>query len=49
MITVIGLGVEAGDLTRRGENAIRQAEQEGRKILVRTAHTRSYQSVLDLG
>ena len=49
MITVIGLGVEAGDLTRRGENTILQAVQEGRKILVRTAHTRSYQSVLDLG
>ena len=49
MITVIGLGVESGDLTLRGATAIRQAEKEGRKILVRTANTRSYQSVLDLG
>ena len=49
MITVVGLGVERGDLTRRGEEKIRQAERAGFPILVRTANTRSYQSVLDLG
>ena len=49
MITVIGLGVEAGDLTKRGEEAIFRAVKNGGKIAVRTAHTRSYQSVLDLG
>ncbi len=49
MITVIGLGVAAGDLTKRGETAILQAVKEGAPILVRTANTRSYQSVLDLG
>ena len=49
MITVIGLGVTAGDLTKRGERAILQAANEGAPILVRTANTRSYQSVLDLG
>ncbi len=49
MITVIGLGVEAGDLTKRGEEAIFRAVKKGEKIAVRTANTRSYQSVLDLG
>lgn len=49
MITVIGLGVSVGDLTKRGEQAIINAQKVGAPILVRTAHTRSYQSVLDLG
>lgn len=49
MITVIGLGVEKGDLTKRGEQAILDAAKENRKIVVRTAHTRSYETVLDLG
>ena len=49
MITVIGLGVEKGDLTKRGEQAIMQAAQENRKIVVRTANTRSYETVLELG
>lgn len=49
MITVVGLGNERGDLTKRGEEAILQAVRSGGKIVVRTAHTRSYQSVLDLG
>ena len=49
MVTVIGLGVQAGDLTHRGENAVLQAAKAGAPILVRTAHTQSYQSVLDLG
>ena len=42
MITVIGLGVEKGDLTKRGEEALLQAVQAGRPILVRTANTQSY-------
>ncbi len=49
MITVIGLGVERGDITKRGEQAIIEGAKAGRKIFVRTANTRSYQSVLDLG
>ncbi len=49
MITVIGLGVEAGDLTKRGEEVILRAASRGDKILVRTAKTRSYQTVKDLG
>ena len=48
MITVIGLGVSVGDLTKRGEQAIINAQKISAPILVRTAHTRSYQSVLDL-
>lgn len=49
MITVIGLGVEQGDLTRRGEEIILAAAKQGRKIVVRTANTKSYQTVLALG
>ena len=49
MITVIGLGVEKGDLTKRGEEAILQAAKAGKPILVRTANTRSYETVLELG
>ena len=49
MITVIGLGVEKGDLTKRGEQKILQAAKNGDSILVRTAHTASYQTVLELG
>ncbi len=49
MITVIGLGVEVGDLSRRGEERIKAGASAGRKIVVRTANTRSYQTVLDLG
>ena len=48
MITVIGLGVEKGDLTKRGEEAILQAAKEGRPILVRTANTVSYQTVEEM-
>ncbi len=49
MITVIGLGVEKGDLTKRGEEILLAAAKEGRKIAVRTAKTLSYQTVLELG
>ena len=48
MITIIGLGVEKGDLTARGAECIRLAVQAGAKVLVRTAKTRSYQTVLDM-
>jgi len=49
MITVIGLGVEKGDLTARGRSAILEAVKKGAKIAVRTGKTRSYESVLELG
>ncbi len=49
MITVIGLGVEKGDLSKRGEERILQAAKSGAKIVVRTANTTSYQTVLALG
>ena len=49
MITVIGLGVEKGDLTKRGEEIIVEAAKSGKPILVRTANTRSYQTVVELG
>ncbi len=49
MITVIGLGVEGGDLSKRGEEMILDGVKTGRKIVVRTANTKSYRSVLDLG
>lgn len=45
MITVIGLGVEKDDLTGRGEAIVREAAKTGRPIVVRTAHTRSYETV----
>lgn len=45
MITVVGLGAEAGDLTEKGRAAILEAK----RVLVRTAHARSYQSVVALG
>lgn len=48
MITVIGLGVEKGDITARGLAAIEQAVQNGNKILVRTAYTKSYETIKDL-
>ena len=48
MITVIGLGVEQGDLTKRGERILLQAAEAGRPILVRTANTRSYQTVAEM-
>jgi len=48
MITVIGLGVEKGDITKRGEETLLQAAKEGRPILVRTANTVSYQTVAEM-
>ena len=49
MITVIGLGVEKGDLTKRGEAAILQAAKTGAPIFVRTANTKSYETVQEMG
>ena len=49
MITVIGLGAQKGDLTKRGEEAILKAVNAGVPVLVRTANTRSYETVLELG
>ncbi len=49
MITVVGLGVYAGDLTERGRRAIAEAAQAGKPIVVRTAKTLSYASVVELG
>lgn len=45
MITVIGLGVKEGDLTKAGEEAILQTAKSGGKILVRTAQAPSYAGV----
>ena len=49
MITVIGLGNERGDITKRGESALLEAKARGARIFVRTANTKSYQTLLDLG
>ena len=49
MITVIGLGVEKGDVSRRGEELILAAAKAGKPIFVRTAHTASYETVTALG
>ncbi len=49
MITVIGLGNERGDITKRGETALLEAQKRGARIFVRTAKTRSYQTLTDLG
>ena len=49
MITIVGLGVERGDITQSGKTAVLEAAKNGAPIFVRTAHTASYLSVLDLG
>jgi len=49
MITVIGLGTAKGDLTKRGEEILLSAVKAGRKIVVRTAKTASYETVTALG
>ena len=49
MITVIGLGVEKGDLTKRGEQTILERAKTGAPIFVRTAYTKSYETVKELG
>ena len=45
MITVVGLGVNAGDLTRRGEEAILAAAKAGKPIVCRTANAKSYENL----
>lgn len=49
MITVIGLGVEKGDLSVRAKEAIVNGAKAGRNIVVRTKGTTSYETVLALG
>lgn len=48
MITVVGLGNQKGDLTAKGLAAIERAVKTGAKIVVRTALTRSYETVQEL-
>ena len=48
MITVIGLGVEKGDLTKRGEEIIFNGVKTGRPIVARTAFTHSYQTIAEM-
>lgn len=45
MITIVGLGEKRGDVTRRGESAIREAS----KVFLRTALTETAHSLDDLG
>ena len=49
MITVVGLGVEQGDLTEKGKQAILDAAKNGKPIVARTAFTRSYENLRALG
>ena len=48
MITVIGLGVEKGDLTKRGEEIILNGVKAGRPIVARTAFTHSYKTIKEM-
>ena len=49
MITIIGLGVEKGDISLRAKQLIEDGVKKGYPVLVRTGKTASYQTVLDLG
>jgi tetrapyrrole methylase family protein/MazG family protein len=49
MITVVGLGVNAGDLTEQGKQAILTAAKEGKPIVCRTANAKSYANLEALG
>lgn len=49
MITVVGLGVEKGDISERGKAAVLRAQEAGLPVFVRTANTRSYQTLVELG
>ena len=49
MITVVGLGVNAGDLTKQGEDAILAAAKAGKPIVCRTAKAKSYENLAALG
>ena len=48
MITVIGLGVEVGDLTEKGRAKILSAVENGAPVLGRTSLTASYETVKNL-
>ena len=49
MITVVGLGVNAGDLTEQGKQAILAAAEAGKPIVCRTAKAKSYTNLATLG
>lgn len=49
MITVVGLGVNEGDLTKQGEQAILQAVENGNTVVCRTANAKSYANLAALG
>ena len=49
MITVVGLGVNAGDLTEQGKQAILAAADAGKPIVCRTAKAKSYINLATLG
>ena len=49
MITVVGLGVNLGDLTEQGKQAILAAEKAGKPIVCRTAKSKSYANLVSLG
>ena len=49
MITVVGLGVNIGDLTEQGKQAILAAAEAGKPIVCRTAKSKSYANLAALG
>ncbi len=49
MITVVGLGVNIGDLTEQGKQAILAAASAGKPIVCRTAKSKSYANLAALG
>lgn len=49
MITVVGLGVNAGDLTEQGKYAILEAAKAGKTVVCRTAKAKSYENLKALG
>ncbi len=49
MITVVGLGVNLGDLTEQGKQAILAAAEAGEPIVCRTAKSKSYENLAALG
>ncbi|MBQ2740263.1 MAG: nucleoside triphosphate pyrophosphohydrolase [Clostridia bacterium] len=49
MITVVGLGVNVGDLTEQGKQAILAAASAGKPIVCRTAKAKSYANLAALG
>ena len=49
MITVVGLGVNIGDLTEQGKQAVLAAAKAGKPIVCRTAKSKSYANLAALG